>query len=76
MLRETADRCAHYWRYDVSGPVRPASRSPPTRRPAPNGQFASTPDPEGNPIELWEPTPTGSRSLPTATADPRPTKPG
>jgi glyoxylase I family protein len=23
----------------------------------PNGRFASTADPEGNPIELWEPTP-------------------
>lgn len=23
----------------------------------PNGRFASTTDPEGNPIELWEPTP-------------------
>jgi len=40
----------------------------------PNGRFASTADPEGNPIELWEPTPTGSRSLPTATADPRSTQ--
>src|SRR6266545_2325149 len=23
----------------------------------PNGRFASTADPEGNPVELWEPTP-------------------
>jgi glyoxylase I family protein len=27
----------------------------------PNGRFASTADPEGNPIELWEPTPEALR---------------
>jgi glyoxylase I family protein len=33
----------------------------------PNGRFASTADPEGNPIQLWEPTP---RRAPGATPPP------
>jgi glyoxylase I family protein len=45
----------------------------------PNGRFASTADPEGNPIELWEPTPDALQKppgFPTDTADPRPTQTG
>jgi glyoxylase I family protein len=30
----------------------------------PNGRFASTADPEGNPIELWEPTQAALREPP------------
>jgi hypothetical protein len=41
----------------------------------PNGRFASTADPEGNPIQLWEPTPDALQE-PPAIADPRPTQPG
>jgi glyoxylase I family protein len=42
----------------------------------PSGRFASTADPEGNPIQLWEPTPDALQEPPAATADPRPTQPG
>ena len=30
----------------------------------PNGRFATTSDPEGNPIQLWEPTPDALESTP------------
>jgi catechol 2,3-dioxygenase-like lactoylglutathione lyase family enzyme len=36
----------------------------------PNGRFAITADPEGNPIQLWEPTQDALQEPPTATADP------
>ena len=45
----------------------------------PNGRFASTADPEGNPIQLWEPTSDALQEppdFPTADADPRPTQTG